>query len=500
MNKFGGNILLIFFLLVFLASSCERALVVKKDYKFLLEKTKVNKTELNNIINSYNQTEDDEKALALEFLLDHIADQYWIDYKMVKGDSSIALTSSISIDSMLILQTKGFLIDLRDTIKDIDFIKSIDLENHIDHFLSNWRSKRFTSDLPFSDYMKLVLPYRINNEPLSACFSKMNVRYPIDKLIRQKAFKDTIDAYAKKVTGIVDDHSKNLYGVNHLNVVDDKEILSAENHIKDYEDYHIYRSNMLKYQGIPVFTQFTAHTRNLSARPYTTKYVNQGFCLDSLSYKNVAKVYVSSFSKSDWHNPFNELITLGIALEDIPLSLNIPKMKDVTRRVTKVGNVKENFLFPNHKIGAGGIIYLCAYTSGAWTPIDYSVFRSGQMDFNDIGLNALYILATYSNGNLLFVSDPFVLLDSGINHFKPIAEKRSFKILKESNSKELQSELEYLLFQWTENGWRQDKKVNSSFNSVDLSEGIIYSLRKVDDKNGKNSRPFSIKGEEQIWW
>lgn len=500
MNKFGGKISFILFLLVFLTSSCEQVIIGKKDYKFLLEQTETNKAELINILNSYGQTQDREKALAIEFLLDHIVDQYWIDYKMIKKDSSISLNSSISIDSILVLQNKGFLIDQRDTIKDIDVIRSSDLESHVDQFLSNWKSKRFTSDLSFSDYMKLVLPYRINNEPLSACFSKMTIRYPLDKLIRQKAFKDTIDAYAMKVTSIFDDHSKNLYGVNHLNVVDDIEILSGKNQIKDYEDYHIYRSNMLKYQGIPVFTQFTAHTRNLSARPYTTKYVDKGFSLDSLCYKNVAKVYMSSFSKSDWHNPFDELIKLGIQLKDIPLSMNIPKMKDVTSRVTKVGSIKENFLFPKYKNGSETIFYLCSYTSGTWMPIDYSVFRRGKLDLNDIGLNVLYIFARYSNGNLRFASDPFVLQDSGVHLFKSNAENRQLNKLKESNSKELQPGQDYLLFQWTENGWREKKKVNNYINSVNISEGAIYSLRKVGDKIGKNSRPFSIRNEEQIWW
>ncbi|GHE34166.1 hypothetical protein [Sphingobacterium griseoflavum] len=503
MNRFGGKIIRqLFFTSLLILTSCESGDTKRVDFTYLLEMTPINKEEIRKIIASYEATIRKEKIMAYRYILSALPDQYRIDYKLIKEDRVIEIDSRVTIDSILALQNEGFVINLRDTVNDINMIKSDDLIRHIDNFISNWDAKRFTSDLSFESYMAVALPYRVNNEPLSACFSKLSIRYPVDKLIRQKAYNDTLEAFGKKVSNIVDCYAKNLYGVNQLNNMDADKVLSHDEKITDYEDYHIHRIQMLRHLGIPAFVQFTPHMQNSSVRPYTVKLVKEGLNIDSLHYAGASKVFISCFEKVSWRNPYDELVRLGIDLKNIPLSLYIPKMADVTSRVAKTGQLHMNIDETLLHMTADSVVYLCAYTLGRWLPVDFGIVYQGDLKFQDIGADVLYIMASFSEGKLIISSYPFTFENSGAIRFLRgnNQNKEPVSVSMESRGGELQSEVEYTLYQWNIDGWYSVKNIKKGENATELSEGAVYMIRRAADKNGKNCRPFTIADGKQVWW
>lgn len=507
MNRFGGRAYIIIFFLSLstLFLSCGNNKLEKVDFDYLLKLTSKNKNEVNKIIEIYQASKNIEEIESYEYILKNLLDQYTINYKLLKEDTVVALSSEIGIDSIIALQKHGYIVDLSDTIKDIDHIKALDLQNYVNRFIANWNSKKFSLGYTFDAYKLYVLPYRINNEPLSACINNnLNNRYPLDKLIREKAYLDTIAVYEKKIAGILNEYSKDLNGVNLLNILENEQILSKDQKITDYEDLHIYRVSMLKHHGIPAITQFIPHKKNLSVRPYSTKMIPNDFNIDSLKLENISKAYLSSFESKNWTNPFDKLLKLGLKIQNIPLSLYIPRMVDVTSNVTQTSSLKYSFTNPTINFTPDSILYLCTYTLGQWVPIDFAVLKGNEVIFDNIGSNVLYAIGSFNHGQLSIVSNPLVANEQ--NGYEELGQNVesvvNVSLTHESSGKKLQDNIEYGLYQWSENTWKKIKTFKfGSRSSYDLKlpKSFLYTLR---DKNKelRDIRPFTIGIDKQIWW
>lgn len=504
MNKFGGKIiqLLVVLILYFMIYSCRTDLVPKFDYSYLIDKTAINKDEVAIIVDHYNKSKRYEEISAYDFILKNLPNQYLIRFKLTRGNTEVVLDQNINYETLIELQKKGFVLDLQDTIKDLDYLLSDAIINHINNFVINWDAKKFTYNLSFDDYMRASLPYRVNNEALSSCFSRLNIRYPINKLIRQKAYKDTISAFDKKIEQILNYYTKNLNGVNHLNTIEDDQVLSKQGQISDFEDYHIFRLNMLRYQGIPSFSQFIPHRRKLFNRPYTLKLMKEGYVFDSLYYSSAVKVYISSFEKREWRNPFDELLELGIAKKDIPLSLYIPKMKDVTKLVTQARDIDISTSHMHGQLSPDSIIYLCTFSLGEWVPVEYGLIKEGQVSFKNVGTEVLYIMGSFSGGNLDIISKPFFIEPLGEVHFLSIYDSlmESRVSLSASNGKVLSSAVDYVLYKWEGDKWQFVLHIDNQNPTTQLLSSSLYIICPLQEGDFKQHRPFTLENNEIIWW
>jgi len=127
------NKIIIANILLFFVSSCMESKF--QDFDFLIEKTDSNKEEVAQIIANYRNSASKEEREAYEYILDHIEDQYYINFKLEKGGDTILLDDKIRIDSIISLQNKGFSINLQDTVHDLDQISSEDLHRHVQQFV-----------------------------------------------------------------------------------------------------------------------------------------------------------------------------------------------------------------------------------------------------------------------------------------------------------------------------------------------------------------------------
>jgi len=476
-----------------------------RDFGFLVDKTASNKKEIGQIIANYRNSASREEREAYEYILGHIDDQYRINFKLEKDDRTVSLDGRIGMDSIISLQNQGFVVNLRDTVRDLDLLAAADIRGHIRRFVKGWNCPQPGIKLSFPTYLRYALAYRTNNEHPEVNFT-INGRYSVPDMVRKNAAKDTIGRIRKKVSTIANLYSKNLNGVNFLNTFDQKGLLSKEREtlFSDYEDRFIFEIGMLRQTGIPAAGLFYPHRRHGANRPYNVHVVKGEEAVDSLKLENIAKLYASSFEAEDWDNPFDKLLSLGVEKESIPLSLYIPKMQDVTDRVAETGEIQYPISGQTTASTAKPVAYLCTYSLGQWIPIDFSIAHDGKARFSKMGTNVLYLICTYAGGNLIPVSRP-ITLDGPKRQIEIAGSGATVEatLTQEGNNKTLQKNKTYSLYVWNkEAGWahlRDFRTGEAPVFRTGLPENMLY-LVKTRESSFFAPRPFTLDGNKQVWW
>jgi len=476
-----------------------------RDFGHLVDRTASNKEAIRQIIANYRNTSGREEKEAYAYILDNIGDQYHINFKLEKDGRTVLLNGKIGMDSLISLQNDGFALNCQDTVHDIDRISPEDLHRHVQQFVSHWNNPQHRIKRAFPTHLKYALPYRTNNEPIETVF-KMNLRYSVPDLIRKNAARDTIERIRKKVSAIAAQYSGKLDGVNLLNTVGPNDLLlrKAGGLLSDYEDRFVLEAGMLRQTGVPVATLFCPHRRYAANRPYSIHIVKDEHWIDSLTFDSIAKLYVSSFEAKDWDNPFDRLLSLGVERENIPLSLYIPKMQDVTDRATATGEIEYPVNGQTMGSMAKPILYLCTYSLGQWLPIDFSLVKDNKALFSKIGTNVLYLICTYAGGRLIPVSGP-ITLDGPRKQIEITGNETIIEVTlaQEGNNKPLQKNKAYSLYVWRkETGWTHLRDFTTGeerFYRTNMPEGMLY-LVKGRESSFFAPRPFTLVENGQVWW
>jgi len=489
-------------LLFFLACTGRK----KQDFGFLIDQTASNKEEVRKMVANYLRASGEEEKEAYAYILTHLQDQYRIHFQLEKAGKTVLLNGNIGMDSVLFLQREGFALNCRDTVRDMDVISATDLHEHVQRFVKNRKNQQSGIKLSFPAYLKYALPYRTNNEPPEANF-RINARYSVPRLIRTNAAKDTIDRIRKKISAIAGLYSHNLNGVNLLNTFDPETLLLRKEGalLSDHDDRFVFEIGMLRQTGVPAVALFCPHRRHGANRPYSVHIVKEDHDIDSLKVENAAKLYVSSFEAKDWDNPFDRLHALGVKKEDIPLSLYVPKMKDVTAQATATGEVRYSISSQTTTLLAKPAVYLCTYSLGQWLPIDFSLVDGNEARFSRIGTGVLYTICAYVGGKLIPVSDPLTL-DGPKKQIEITGSNTIIKatLKQEGNNKPLRKNTAYSLYVWnSESGWVHLKGFTTGekeTSTADVPENRLY-LVKHKGSSFFDPRPFTL-GEDgrQVWW
>jgi len=476
-----------------------------QDFGHLVDQTASNKKEIGQIITNYRNSASREEREAYAYILGHIEDQYHINFKLEKDGRTVSLDGKIGMDSIISLQNQGFVVNLRDTVRDLDLLASADLQAHIRRFVSGWNSPQPGIRLSFPTYLSYALPYRTNNEHPEVNFT-INGRYSVLDLVRKNATKDTIERIRRKVSTIAEQYSKKMDGVNFMNTFDPKALLPRKEGslLSDYEDRFVFEIGMLRQTGIPAAGLFCPHRRHGANRPYSVQVVKNGHEIDSLTFENIAKLYVSRFGAEDWDNPFDKLLALGVEKESIPLSLYVPKMEDVTDRVTATGEIQYEIPEKTAPPMPKPVVYLCTYSLGQWLPIDFSPVHDGKARFSKIGTGVLYLICSYSEGKLIPISHP-ITLDGPTKQIEIMGSNAPFEatLTQEGNNRPLQKNKAYSLYVWNkETGWAHLGDFatgEEQIHKTNLPEGMLY-LVKTKESSFFAPRPFTLIGNEQVWW
>ena len=117
-----------------------------------------------------------------------------------------------------------------------------------------------------------------------------------------------------------------------------------------------------------------------------------------------SKVYRYTFSVN--RKLYEQMAKYG---EDIYPFWHLPKFMDVTYAYGY--NFKKELVIPLEKLyktkRIGKIAYLCVSDRDRWTPIDWTEYDAGRLSFQYMRNGSFMRVATYENGTLCFLTDPF---------------------------------------------------------------------------------------------
>ena len=126
-----------------------------------------NRKELEKVLDYY--AEDSQKLEAARFLIRNMPRYYGYEGWRLDSIQKILITAEqkhFIDDSILRKWTKQSLYSLP-KIYDAHIIKADYLIENIDLSFKMWKERPWNQDLPFEDFCELILPYRIDDEPLS---------------------------------------------------------------------------------------------------------------------------------------------------------------------------------------------------------------------------------------------------------------------------------------------------------------------------------------------
>lgn len=310
--------------------------------------------------------------------------------------------------------------------QDINVIKAIWLINEIDRSFKAWQENAYTQNASFEDFCQYILPYRFNNELcLDNCrdtFYQRHSKYFSDK---SKDFRDITDSLHYKYSHI----SHSAFAAASLPILN----------VKTYEQIKRgscatqtwFNALLMSSLGMAVAIDYVpawgnrsgGHTWNAlivdgktyAFEPFWDKerwkynriYNNETF--DILAGKfRLAKVFRQTY---EYHFE-GPMIDKRVRKENIPPLFLNPMQKDVSSQYFKPKDITVEITekFPPETY----YCYLCIFSSKGWTPIQWGeIDKNGQVTFEQMGRDIVYLPAFYINGRIIPASHAFLLEQDG---------------------------------------------------------------------------------------
>lgn len=328
---------------------------------------------------------------------------------------------------------------------DIEEIDSAYLCNNIEWAFKVWNEQPWGKNISFKTFCEYILPYRIKDEPLEYWREKYYNKF--NSLLTPLKESDSLDIEDPiivanylirklphkyhRYTGIVP------YSFGHIGA---EHVQYLTGSCREVTDFAIYLFRSL---GIPCTTDFIPVRSNVNANHFwLTCWDKEGeeYMTDfprilwpvcwNWWYKqdNSAKTYRTTFSLnrelSEKMNCFGE---------EIYPFWNEPTFIDVTG--TTYGKHSKNLLkIPLSKLykekRKGKIAYLCLSYRKEWKPVDWTEYNPNNLEFRNIRKGGVMRIATYEDGELHFITDPFYI-DRYTNklHFYSCSKEKQTVIL-----------------------------------------------------------------------
>jgi hypothetical protein len=420
--------LVLFFYVSIPSISCNdnnRASEAKKEIENSLKIAGNNKDELIIVIDHYKN--DSLKLRAAVFLIENMASKGYykfdvvnsignkVDFDVFKYNFSKTLMEKEKFENQIGSKVwyinKGYQQDLQNVTSEI-------LIENIDFAFVAWNMP-WAKHLTFNEFRELLLPYRIDNEPLQkwrkACYE--NSQWAIDSL------KGSIDVL--QLCTVINDSLKRKYEYRHkeMSFFSGRLNLSQVNSFGGgrCEDLNMVAAYWMRALGVPVALEFTPYWANSNYGghswlsiyyhgkfiPFNSAYDNP--ILDSLPFKgaHLAKCYRKTFSYQEHGliHPINANDSTGI-----PAIFKNRGVIDITKEHMQVSDVSIAFdiINPEPKF-----VFLGVLNGKYWKPIQWGEIHNGVGYFKDMARNVLYAPLCNINGEFKIAGHPFFLGSNG---------------------------------------------------------------------------------------
>lgn len=305
--------------------------------------------------------------------------------------------------------------------RDIMEIDSAYLCHNIDWAFKVWQEQPWGKNISFETFCEYLLPYRIGDEPLSywreTYYEKYNSLLDSLRMSDSLDIEDPVVAANYLISKLPDKShyytSVTPYPFGHIGP---EYVQYLSGTCREVTDFGVYLFRAL---GIPCAIDFVpvrsyvnaGHfwltTWNKDGEEYMTDFPQKLRPVRKnwwYRWDDSSKVYRYTFSVN--RKLYEQMAKYG---EDIYPFWHLPKFMDVTYAYGY--NFKKELVIPLEKLyktkRIGKIAYLCVSDRDRWTPIDWTEYDAGRLSFQYIRNGSFMRVATYENGTLCFLTDPF---------------------------------------------------------------------------------------------
>lgn len=435
---------------------------------------------------------------------------------------------------------------------DVTTIAAKQLIGNIDDAVENCRTRLLNGSLGFSDFCEYVLPYRFDQEPLENWRATVRRQFHsiTDSLKQHAVWTDTVlcNIFNKQLK------QRFRYTVKgNLAAFKGWSVLSQQNNGNCVEMCKLITYPLRAY-GVATTTDFTPAWANnnggghmwnvliteggkhipfmgLEADPnaYNPLLLIRNKDAGKNSYHICGKVFRKTFSINK-----NSLQSITGGKLPVPDIFATDRMIDVTREYLPVGDITlqlDTSYFP--KSGAR-VAYLGVFSKGQWQPTAWGLAdEKGNVRFEDMAVNAMYIPVIYSGFSFMPVDYPLYLNASGkLVSLIPDEHSLTQVRVKYLQSKEMDqldvirkmnwsgeafvptlekiadnklrskpvNHSEYTLYYWKD-GWKETRSartVDKQLAFDNIPRNGLYRLVTKDSEN--KERCFTMEDGEQRWW
>lgn len=305
--------------------------------------------------------------------------------------------------------------------RDIMEIDSAYLCHNIDWAFKVWQEQPWGKNISFETFCEYLLPYRIGDEPLSywreTYYEKYNLLLDSLRMSDSLDIEDPVVAANYLISKLPDKSyyytSVTPYPFGHIGP---EYVQYLSGTCREVTDFAVYLFRAL---GIPCAIDFVpvrsyinaGHfwltTWNKDGEEYMTDFPQKLRPVRKnwwYRWDDSSKVYRYTFSVN--RDLYEQMAKYG---EEVYPFWRLPKFADVTYGYGY--NFKKELVIPLEKQyktkRSGKIAYLCVSERDRWTPVDWTAYDAGHLVFQYVRNGSFMRVATYENGTLCFLTDPF---------------------------------------------------------------------------------------------
>lgn len=327
---------------------------------------------------------------------------------------------------------------------DIMEIDSAYLCHNIDWAFKVWQEQPWGKNISFETFCEYLLPYRIGDEPLTywreTYYEKYNSLLDSLRMSDSLDIEDPVVAANYLISKLPD---KNYYYTSVMPYpfghIGSEYVQYLSGTCREVTDFAVYLFRAL---GIPCAIDFVpvrsyinaGHfwltTWNKDGEEYMTDFPQKLRLVRKnwwYRWDDSSKVYRYTFGVN--RELYEQMAKYG---EEIYPFWRLPKFTDVTHEYGY--NFKKELAIPLEKQyktkRSGKIAYLCVSDRDRWTPIDWTEYDASRLSFQYVRNGSFMRVATYENGTLCFLTDPFYV-DKQSNEicYYPVGKEKEDVIL-----------------------------------------------------------------------
>lgn len=384
-----------------------------------------NRSELETVLDHYKN--DSLKYEAAVFLIKNMPYRYSLvgdersnlDRFYIAASKSESLPQAVN-DSLNAIGVSFNTSKLR-VSKDIQSVSSAFLIDHIDKAFAIWRKQPWGKNVDFDTFLNHILPYRVGNEPLRPWIGELHERFdPLLDSIRQTP--DSADI-VKVTEALVDTlrKMKRHYGHGLPSGVsigpDNTRWLAGD--CREFTDIQTY---IMRSVGLPGGCDKMPISGNYFL-PHFWNYVIDGdgdtfYC--SMLFKTPDAIPASAYpgpkgkvkrEKFEFNEALYSRLTDEGNPDNIHPAFRIPTDEDVT--ILYSGDSIQDAVIGKglcyETAEKGEPVYACLSSHMNWIPVDVAVKEKDCYRIKDVDGDVVMRLGVYRNGNMRFISNPFLI-------------------------------------------------------------------------------------------